>query len=275
MPSVVLGGTTAIARVRNCGPKVGVGLPIALGAHHLASGNPGALADKGRELALVGQLHAKYTKAVGGIVEHDAFDQPGETLCRLPGRAERERLHVGGVAVSMGHGARNLTWNPLFDKDFVAREGAVGTGRGRPQERAMRQVKGSLEIRTEGQRLYDITPRIEAWLRDQEIGEGMLNVFLHHTSASLLIQENADPDVLHDLNAFFRRIVPEDMRLYRHSQEGPDDMPAHIRAALTATHLAIPVTQGRMDLGTWQAIYLFEHRTRPHDRRITLHLLGE
>jgi secondary thiamine-phosphate synthase enzyme len=138
----------------------------------------------------------------------------------------------------------------------------------------MRQVKGSLIVRTEGQRLYDITAKVRGWLADRDIGDGLLTLFLHHTSASLLIQENADPAVLHDLNAFFRRVVPEDAS-YRHGQEGPDDMPAHIRAALTATHLSIPVEDGRLDLGTWQGIYLFEHRARPHERRITLHLMGE
>ncbi len=137
----------------------------------------------------------------------------------------------------------------------------------------MHQLKGSLSVRTEGQRLYDITARVQAWVSDQDIGHGLLTLFLHHTSASLLIQENADPAVLHDLNVFFRRVVPEDAP-YRHSQEGPDDMPAHIRAALTATHLSIPIGQGRMDLGTWQGIYLFEHRAQPHERRITLHLMG-
>ncbi|MEM7025854.1 MAG: secondary thiamine-phosphate synthase enzyme YjbQ [Pseudomonadota bacterium] len=255
--------------------EIGVGLPIAFSTYDLTSRDTSAFTDEGRKLALVGQLHPEHAETVGGIVEDDALDQSGETLGRLSGRAERERLHVGGVAISMGHGGRNLTWNPPFDKDFVGLDGAVTARYRWPGERAMRQVKGSLEIRTEGQRLYDITPRISAWLRDQEVGEGLLTVFLHHTSASLLIQENADPDVLHDLNAFFRRVVPEDMRLYRHSQEGPDDMPAHIRAALTATHLAVPVTQRRMDLGVWQAIYLFEHRTHPHDRRITLHLAGD
>jgi secondary thiamine-phosphate synthase enzyme len=140
---------------------------------------------------------------------------------------------------------------------------------------AMHQVKGSLRVRTEGQGLYDITAQVRAWVSQQDIEDGLLTLFLHHTSASLLIQENADPDVLHDLNDFFRRVVSEDMRLYRHTQEGPDDMPAHIRAALTMTHLAIPVEGGRPDLGTWQGIYLFEHRARPHERRITLHLIGD
>jgi secondary thiamine-phosphate synthase enzyme len=139
----------------------------------------------------------------------------------------------------------------------------------------MRQVKDQLSVATDGQMLYDITARVRAWVADQGMEEGLLTLFLHHTSASLLIQENADPDVLHDLNAFFRRIVPEDMRHYRHTQEGPDDMPAHIRAALTTTHLAIPLASGRMDLGRWQGIYLFEHRASRHERRLTLHLIGD
>jgi secondary thiamine-phosphate synthase enzyme len=139
----------------------------------------------------------------------------------------------------------------------------------------MRQVKHHLFVATDGQRLYEITDRVRAWVGDQAIGQGLLTLYLHHTSASLLIQENADPDVLHDLNEFFRRVVPEDLRHYRHTQEGPDDMPAHIRAALTTTHLAIPVEAGRPDLGRWQGIYLFEHRASPHERRITMHLMGD
>ena len=139
----------------------------------------------------------------------------------------------------------------------------------------MRQVKGSLMVETTGQGLYEITARVQAWVAAENIRHGLLTLYLHHTSASLLIQENADPDVLRDLNDFFRRLVPEDLRHYRHTQEGPDDMPAHIRAALTTTHLSIPVAAARPDLGRWQGIYLFEHRTRPHERRITLHLIGE
>jgi secondary thiamine-phosphate synthase enzyme len=139
----------------------------------------------------------------------------------------------------------------------------------------MRQSKGTLILTTDGQRLYPITDRIESWVAAQGIDDGLLTAYLHHTSASLLIQENADPDVLRDLNDFFRRIVPEETRHYRHTEEGPDDMPAHIRAALTTTHLSIPVTGGRPDLGRWQGIFLFEHRTHPHERRITLHLIGE
>ncbi len=139
----------------------------------------------------------------------------------------------------------------------------------------MRQVLDHLFLTTAGQRLYEITERVRSWVAAQAIERGLLTLFVQHTSASLLIQENADPRVLDDLNAFFRKLVIEDARRYTHTQEGPDDMPAHIRAALIATHLSIPVAAGRPDLGRWQGIYLFEHRTRPHERRITLHLLGE
>jgi secondary thiamine-phosphate synthase enzyme len=139
----------------------------------------------------------------------------------------------------------------------------------------MRQASGHLLVGTSGQGLYAITDRIGSWVEAQGVAQGLLTVFLHHTSASLLIQENADPDVLRDLTDFFRRIAPENASLYRHGQEGLDDMPAHIRAALTTVHLSIPVVAGRPDLGRWQGIFLFEHRTRPHERRITLHLIGE
>lgn len=113
------------------------------------------------------------------------------------------------------------------------------------------------------------------WLNGQNVRTGLLTVFIQHTSASLTIQENADPDVIHDLNTFFHRLVPEDQRLYRHTAEGSDDMPAHIRAALTQTQLSIPVEQGRMSLGTWQGIYVFEHRASPHRRLVVLHVIGE
>jgi secondary thiamine-phosphate synthase enzyme len=103
---------------------------------------------------------------------------------------------------------------------------------------------------------------------------GLLTLFLHHTSASLVIQENADPTVRDDLMTFFGQLVPEDSRLYRHGYEGPDDMPAHIKTVLTTVHLAIPVTDGKPDLGTWQGVYLYEHRNQPHSRRLTLHLVG-
>jgi secondary thiamine-phosphate synthase enzyme len=136
-------------------------------------------------------------------------------------------------------------------------------------------VTHKLTVATRGKGLYEITREIAQWINGAPLKEGLLTVFVQHTSASLLIQENADPDVVHDLNVFFSRLAPEDNRLYRHTIEGPDDMPAHIRAALTATHLSIPVEGGRMALGTWQGVYLFEHRTAPHRRSVLLQLLGE
>jgi len=144
----------------------------------------------------------------------------------------------------------------------------------------LQQSTHRLQIPTRGKGLYEITGQIAGWLRESPIRTGLLTVFVQHTSASLTIQENADADVVHDLNAFFNRLVPEDNkltggRLYRHTCEGPDDMPAHIRAALTLTQLSIPVEQGRMALGTWQGIYVFEHRAVPHRRNVVLHLIGE
>jgi secondary thiamine-phosphate synthase enzyme len=139
----------------------------------------------------------------------------------------------------------------------------------------MRQVFDHLLLTTDGQRLYEITDRVRSWVGAQEITAGLLTLYIHHTSASLLIQENADAQVLGDLNDFFCKLVIEDVAHYTHTQEGSDDMPAHIRAALTATHLSIPVAGGQPDLGRWQGIYLYEHRAHPHERRITLHLIGE
>lgn len=139
----------------------------------------------------------------------------------------------------------------------------------------MRQERGSLTVRTGGSGLQDLTAEIEAWLGGQTIRIGLLTLFVRHTSASLLIQENADPDVLRDLEDFFTRLVPQAADYYRHRAEGPDDMPAHIKSALTQCQLSIPVTEGSMALGTWQGIYLFEHRTAPHRRELLLHLIGE
>jgi secondary thiamine-phosphate synthase enzyme len=130
-------------------------------------------------------------------------------------------------------------------------------------------------VATHGQGLYEITGQVAQWLAGRDVRTGLLTVFVQHTSASLTIQENADPDVVHDLNAFFGRLVSEDTSLYRHTVEGADDMPAHIRAALTLTQLSIPVEQGRLALGTWQGVYVFEHRAAPHRRTVVLHLLGE
>jgi secondary thiamine-phosphate synthase enzyme len=137
------------------------------------------------------------------------------------------------------------------------------------------QFLGQIEVTTRGKGLYEITGALEVWLEGLKVKDGLLTVFVQHTSASLAIQENADPDVVHDLNAFFNRLVEEDNRLYRHTVEGPDDMPAHIRAALTLTQLSVPVERGRMALGAWQGIYLFEHRAAPHRRRVKLHCIGE
>jgi secondary thiamine-phosphate synthase enzyme len=139
----------------------------------------------------------------------------------------------------------------------------------------MRQFTYEIAMRTDGRGLHPITGPVVDWVGARGLHQGLLTLFVRHTSASLLIQENADPDVLRDLDAFFARLAPEDARLYRHDAEGPDDMPAHIRSALTQTHLAIPVMGGRLALGTWQGVYLFEHRAAAHDRRIALHLIGE
>lgn len=132
-----------------------------------------------------------------------------------------------------------------------------------------------LQVQTGGKGLYEITGPIADWVREKGGGTGLLTVFVQHTSASLIIQENADPDVVRDLNTFFSRLVPEDSKLYRHNDEGPDDMPAHIRAALTLTQVSIPVERGRMLLGTWQGIYVFEHRAAPHRRSVVLQLIAE
>jgi secondary thiamine-phosphate synthase enzyme len=132
----------------------------------------------------------------------------------------------------------------------------------------------TLSVRTSGPGLTDITAEIARWLEKERPDEGQLTLFIRHTSASLTIQENADPDVLKDLEAFMRRLAPWTEGLYRHKTEGPDDMPAHIRAALTNVSLTIPVTGGRMALGTWQAVYLWEHRAEPQRRQVVAQLLS-
>lgn len=138
----------------------------------------------------------------------------------------------------------------------------------------MKQAAHTLQIATRGKGLYDFTASIQEWMRPQQITTGLLTVFCRHTSASLLIQENADPTVQTDLRAYFDRIAP-DNGPYEHDYEGADDMPAHLKTALTQVQLSIPVVNGRMALGTWQGVYLFEHRVRPHRREIVLHLIGE
>jgi secondary thiamine-phosphate synthase enzyme len=138
----------------------------------------------------------------------------------------------------------------------------------------MRQAAHLLEVRTPGQGLVEITREVAGWAQAQGMATGLLTLFCRHTSASLLIQENAAPEVRTDLERFFARLAPEG-GAYAHEDEGPDDMPAHLRTALTAVQLSIPVIGGRPALGTWQGIYLFEHRRRPHRREVALHLLGE
>ncbi len=138
----------------------------------------------------------------------------------------------------------------------------------------MHQYQHALTIATKGKGLVEITPDVRRWVATQGISTGLLTLFCKHTSASLLIQENADPDVQKDLAAFFEDIAPETRR-YVHDTEGPDDMPAHIRTALTTVHLSIPVANGSLMLGTWQGIFLFEHRRAPHQREIVMHLSGE
>lgn len=139
----------------------------------------------------------------------------------------------------------------------------------------MKQAELQFSVSTKGRGIYKISREVESWMRHQSIRSGLLTLFIPHTSASLIIQENADPDVLTDLNRFFNRLVPDGDPLYDHQAEGPDDMPAHIRSALTQTQLSIPVREGRMVLGIWQGIYLFEHRLYPHSRNVLLHLIGE
>lgn len=138
----------------------------------------------------------------------------------------------------------------------------------------MHQANDKLTVETDGKGLTDITTRVETWLARHSTGDGLLTLFCRHTSCSLLIQENAAPSARRDLELYFERIAPENPSDYEHGSEGPDDMPAHLRAALTQTHLAIPVTGGRTVLGTWQGIFLFEHRRAPHCREIALHYLG-
>jgi secondary thiamine-phosphate synthase enzyme len=139
----------------------------------------------------------------------------------------------------------------------------------------MKQHQETLRIRTRGRGLVEITEAVAAVVRAAGIRTGLATLHLRHTSASLLIQENADPDVRRDLEAWFSRLVVDGDRLFVHTMEGPDDMSAHVRTALTAVNLSIPVSDGRMVLGTWQGIYLWEHRTHPHTRELVVHVLGE
>jgi secondary thiamine-phosphate synthase enzyme len=138
----------------------------------------------------------------------------------------------------------------------------------------LRQAFHELTIATRGRGLYDFTAEVEAWLAQEKLQDGLVTLHLRHTSASLLIQENADPDVRADLERFFKRLVPDGDPIFLHTCEGDDDMPAHIRTALTTVNLSLPLRSGRLALGTWQGIYLWEHRRVPHQRHVALHFLG-
>lgn len=139
----------------------------------------------------------------------------------------------------------------------------------------MEQHFHEAHIQTAGQGLYEFTADVAESVRASGIAQGQVTLFCRHTSCSLTIQENADPDVKRDLRAFFERLVPENLNYFVHTLEGPDDMPAHVKAALTLTSLTIPVLDGRMVLGTWQGVYLFEHRRAPHRRKIVIHVMGQ
>lgn len=139
----------------------------------------------------------------------------------------------------------------------------------------MQQTIERISVGTQGQGLYEVTRNLRAFVGSSGIGLGLVTAYVRHTSCSLLIQENADPDVQADLLGFFRRLVPEGMDWLTHTTEGPDDMPAHIKAALTQTSIGIPVSEGRPVLGMWQGLYLFEHRSQPHRRELVFHIIGE
>ena len=139
----------------------------------------------------------------------------------------------------------------------------------------MQQKTHQITVNTHGRKLYDITPEVLAWANASGMKTGMMTLYIQHTSASLLINENYDHDVLVDMEAFFNRLVPDGDPLFIHTVEGPDDMPAHVRSALTQTHLSIPLLEGKAALGQWQGVFLYEHRHVPGRRRVILHLIGE
>ena len=139
----------------------------------------------------------------------------------------------------------------------------------------MQQRSHKISIKTHGRRLYDMTPQVLAWVRDSGLKTGLLTLYIQHTSASILINENYDADVLVDMESFFARLVPDGDRLFIHTAEGADDMPAHIRSALTQTSISIPLIDGKVALGMWQGIFLYEHRLAAHTRHVLLHLIAE
>jgi secondary thiamine-phosphate synthase enzyme len=148
-------------------------------------------------------------------------------------------------------------------------------GRGHTGRAMMRQALETMSVRTRDRGFYEITREVQSRVRQTAVQTGLCTLHLQHTSASLLIQENADPDVRRDFERFFARLVPDGDPLFVHTMEGDDDMPAHVRTALTAVNLSIPIAEGRLCLGTWQGIYVWEHRTAPHTRTVVVHVLGE
>ncbi|CEN56510.1 secondary thiamine-phosphate synthase enzyme YjbQ [Candidatus Methylopumilus turicensis] len=139
----------------------------------------------------------------------------------------------------------------------------------------MQQLSHKISVKTSGRRLYDLTPQVLTWAKNSGLKMGLLTLYVQHTSASLLINENYDSDVLVDMESFFARLVPDGDQLFIHTSEGPDDMPAHIRSALTQTSISIPFIDGKVALGTWQGIFLYEHRLASHTRNVLLHLIAE
>ncbi len=139
----------------------------------------------------------------------------------------------------------------------------------------MRQFTQQVVVKAQGRRIYDITPQVLQWANQQGISTGLLTLYIQHTSASLMINENYDSDVLVDMQAFFNRLVPDGDHLFIHTTEGPDDMPAHVRTALTQTSLSIPIIEGKVALGQWQGVFLFEHRQEAMTRRVLMHVIGE
>lgn len=139
----------------------------------------------------------------------------------------------------------------------------------------MRQLTNVLSVNTRGRRLYDITNEVKNWVQQSGMSAGLLTLYIQHTSASLLINENYDPDVKNDLERFFARLVPDGDALFEHTIEGPDDMPAHVRTALTQVSLSIPLVGGKLALGQWQGVFVYEHRHEPYTRRVVMHLMGE
>lgn len=135
--------------------------------------------------------------------------------------------------------------------------------------------RDSLRVRTGGRGTHDLTAAVQGVVDEAGAGDGLVTLFVHHTSASLIVCENADPTVMRDLDAFLARLVPDGDRLFRHTAEGPDDMAAHVRSVLTQTSLQVPVAGGRLDLGTWQGLYLYEHRTAPHERRVSVTVVSD